>query len=166
MPVTARLLQRLHEALGDEATNDLLAWWEEAATVNRAAVREVADLYFERFSDQLERGLAEVRAEFEQRFAEFRTEFEKRFAEFRTEFEKGLAGLRAEFEKGLAGLRAGLEKGMIEVRAESAKNLAELRSELRTELASQRADLIKWMFIFWVGTVVPLAGLLIALTRL
>ena len=155
MPVTARLLQRLHEALGDEATNDLLAWWEEAATVNRAAVREVADLYFERFSDQLERGLAEVRAEFEQRFAEFRTEFEK-----------GLAGLRAEFEKGLAGLRAELEKGMIEVRAESAKNLAELRSELRTELASQRADLIKWMFIFWVGTVVPLAGLLIALTRL
>jgi len=33
-------------------------------------------------------------------------------------------------------------------------------------MAGQRADLIKWMFIFWAGTVVPLAGLLIALTRL
>jgi len=96
MPVTARLLQRLHEALGDEATNDLFSWWEEAATVNRAAVREVADLYFERLSARLEKGLAEV----------------------------------------------------------------------RSEMANQRADLIKWMFIFWVGTMVPLAGLVIALTKL
>jgi hypothetical protein len=89
MPVTTRLLQRLHDALGDDATNDLFAWWEEAATVNRLAVREVADLYFERFDARLEKGLAEVRAE-----------------------------------------------------------------------------LIKWMFIFWAGTIIPLAGLAIALSRL
>lgn len=89
MPATARLLQRLHDALGDDATNDLLAWWDESATVNRAAIREVADLYFDRFNDRLEKRLAE-----------------------------------------------------------------------------QRADLLKWMFIFWVGTVVPLAGLMIALIRL
>jgi len=107
MPVTARLLQRLHEAIGDEATNDLLSWWEEAATVNRAAVREVADLYFARFEARLEKGLAEV---------------------------------RSELDKGLA--------------------------QVRSEMADQRADLIKWMFIFWVGTVVPLAGLLIAITKL
>jgi hypothetical protein len=100
MPVTARLLQRLHDTLGDEATNDLFAWWDEAATVNRAGVREVADLYYERFDARLEKGLAEVRAEF------------------------------------------------------------------RIELARQHADLMKWMFIFWVGTVVPLSGLLIALTKL
>jgi hypothetical protein len=118
MPVTARLLQRLHETLGDEATNDLLSWWEEAATVNRAAVREVADLYFERFNAHLEKGLAEVRSEMKQGFAEVRAEMNQRIA------------------------------------------------EVRSEMANQRADLIKWMFIFWVGTVVPLAGLLIALTRL
>jgi len=100
MPVTARLLQRLHEAIGDEATNDLFAWWEEAATVNRAAVREVADLYFARFEARLEKGLAEV---------------------------------RSESDKGLA---------------------------------NQRADLVKSMFMFWVGTIIPLAGLMIALTKL
>ena len=33
-------------------------------------------------------------------------------------------------------------------------------------MANQRADLIKWMLIFWFGTVVPLAGLVIALTKL
>src|SRR5262249_4914145 len=100
MPVTARLFHRLQEALGDEATNDLLSWWDEATRVNRSEVREVAELYFQRFSGELQ---------------------------------KELAGARAEF---------------------------------RTEMANQRADLIKWMFIFWAGTVLPLAGLVLALTKL
>jgi hypothetical protein len=128
MPVTARLLQRLHEAIGDEATNDLFAWWEEAATVNRAAVREVADLYFARFDARLEKGLSEVRSE----------------------MDKGLSAVRSELDKGLAQARSDLYTGLAGVRA---------------EVADQRADLIKWMFIFWAGTVAPLAGLLIALTR-
>lgn len=107
MPVTTRLVQRLHDVLGEEATDDLFAWWQETATVNRAEIREVADLYFARFDARLEKGLAEVRAE-----------------------------------------------------------VSVLRSELRSEMAAQRADLIKWMFIFWAGTVVPLAGLIVALSRL
>jgi hypothetical protein len=35
--------------------------------------------------------------------------------------------------------------------------------ELRAELAGQRAELLKWMFLLWAGTVVPLAGLIQAL---
>src|SRR5688500_19089358 len=89
MPVTTRLVQRLHDVLGDEATDDLFAWWQETARVNRAEIREVADLYFARFEARLEKGLAEV----------------------------------------------------------------------RDEMAGQRAELIKWMFIFWAGTVIPLAEL-------
>ena len=118
MPVTARLLQRLHETLGDEATNDLFSWWDEAAAVNRTGVREVADQYFARFEARLE----QVEARLEARL------------------EKGLAEVRAETQVGLAAVRA--------------------------EMASQRAELIKWMFIFWAGTVIPLAGLLIALNRI
>ena len=52
------------------------------------------------------------------------------------------------------------------------QRIAELRSELRAglaeqnaSLARQRADLMKWMFIFWAGTVVPLGGLMVALLR-
>jgi hypothetical protein len=96
MPVTTRLVQRLNDVLGEEATDDLFAWWQETARVNRAEIREVADLYFARFEARLEKGLGEVRA----------------------------------------------------------------------EMAGERADLIKWMFIFWAGTVIPLAGLAIALSRL
>ena len=107
MPVTTRLVQRLHDVLGEEATDDLFAWWQETARVNRAEIREVVDLYFARFEARLEKGLAEVRAD-----------------------------------------------------------MATQGADLRSEMAAQRADLIKWMFIFWAGTVIPLAGLAIALSRL
>ena len=120
----------------DDATNDLFAWWEEAATVNRAAVREVADLYFARFDARLEKGLAEVRSE--------------------------LAVARSDMDKALAEVRAEMGSGFAEVRSEMKTRLA----EVRTEMASLRADMIKWMFMFWVGTIVPLAGLIIALTKL
>ena len=37
-----------------------------------------------------------------------------------------------------------------------------LESRLRTEMAILRADLIKWMFLFWVGTM----GTVLAIVRL
>ncbi len=43
------------------------------------------------------------------------------------------------------------------------QRLAELRTELRTGLSGLRADLIKWMFGFWVTTLLTLAGLMVAL---
>jgi hypothetical protein len=99
MPVTARLLQRLHETLGDDATDDLLAWWEESLV-----------------------GQAELTTLLDSRFA-------RQNAELRGE-------------------------------------MAAMEGRLRADMANQRADLMKWMFIFWAGTVIPLAGLMIALTRL
>jgi hypothetical protein len=36
---------------------------------------------------------------------------------------------------------------------------------LYTGLADHRADLLKWMFLFWAGTVIPLAGLILAVQR-
>jgi len=38
-------------------------------------------------------------------------------------------------------------------------------AELRQEMAVMRADLLKWMFLFWAGTVIPLAGLILAIGR-
>ena len=33
---------------------------------------------------------------------------------------------------------------------------AELRAEIHTEMAHLRSDMMKWMFIYWTGTMVPL----------
>lgn len=36
---------------------------------------------------------------------------------------------------------------------------------LRVEVATQMRDQMKWMFLFWAGTIVPLAGLMVALGK-
>jgi hypothetical protein len=43
------------------------------------------------------------------------------------------------------------------------QRLAELRAEFRTSLHELRTDLLRWMFGFWVTTLLTLAGLAIAL---
>ena len=40
--------------------------------------------------------------------------------------------------------------------------LAQETGKLRTEIQSVRADLIKWMFIFWMGQVATITGILFA----
>jgi hypothetical protein len=39
-------------------------------------------------------------------------------------------------------------------------------ARLEQRVAELKAELIKWMFLFWVGTIVPLAGLIVALVKL
>jgi hypothetical protein len=36
-------------------------------------------------------------------------------------------------------------------------------AEVKEMISTQRANLMTWMFVFWAGTVVPLAGLMFAL---
>ena len=45
------------------------------------------------------------------------------------------------------------------------QRLAELRAEFRTEVAQLRIGLLRWMFGFWVTTLLGIAGLLMALQR-
>ena len=44
------------------------------------------------------------------------------------------------------------------------KQILELKAELKTEIAHTRADLIKWMFIFWIGQVAVIGGLILTVT--
>lgn len=73
------------------------------------------------------------------------------------------ADLRELNELNFARFDAKLEQRLAELRAELRQEIAELRTEVRTELHALRADLIRWMFGFWVTTVLTLGGLMVAL---
>ena len=94
--------------------------------------------------------------------AEIREVAELYFARFEATLEKGLAELRGN----MAAQRMGRNSPVAAQQADFRSELAAQRANLRSEMAAHRADLIKWMFIFWAGTVIPLAGLAIALSRL
>ena len=76
-------------------------------------------------------------------------------ADLRDLNELNFARFDAKMEQRLAELNALLDR--LEGRFE------QLRSDVRAQLADQRSELLKWMFLFWAGTVVPLAGLILAL---
>jgi hypothetical protein len=80
------------------------------------------------------------------------------------------ADLRELNELNFARFDAKLEQRIAELRAELRREMAELRIEFRTELQQVRTDierfraeLLRWMFGFWVTTLIGMAGLLIAL---
>ena len=76
-------------------------------------------------------------------------------ADLRDLNELNFARFDAKMEQRLAELNARIDR--LEGRFE------QLRSDVRAPLADQRSELLKWMFLFWAGTVVPLAGLILAL---
>jgi hypothetical protein len=77
---------------------------------------------------------------------------ELNFARFDAKLEQRLAELRGE-------LLVELRTGMQQVRTE----MQQVRTELRTQLQEVRVELLRWMFGFWVTTLIGIAGLAIAL---
>jgi hypothetical protein len=63
--------------------------------------------------------------------------------------------LRAEFRTDLHQVRTEIQQ----VRAE----IQHVRTELHPEIQNVRIELLRWMFGFWVSTLIGIAGLAIAL---
>ena len=48
---------------------------------------------------------------------------------------------------------ARLEQRLAETRADLRSEIGHLRGEMRVGFAQLRAELLKWMFLFWLGTI-------------
>lgn len=84
------------------------------------------------------------------------------YERFKSDLHRVQAELRSEIVAAVAHSEASVRRDFADLR----KDFTDLRKEvgdLRKESADQRADLMKWMFVYWSGTVVTLGGLMIAL---
>ena len=144
MPVTARLSKAFYERLGEQVTNELVAWFNDVDATYRTDLRELNELNFARFDAKLEQRIAQVEAKIEQRFAQFEVKFEQRFAQFEIKFEQRLAWLDAKWEK----------------------RFAQLDAKIETRAAATETRLLRWMFAFWTGNLVATAGIVFAVMRL
>ena len=186
MPASTRLLEKLKETWGEEVTQDLVTWVNEASTVNRAELRELAELYFARFGDRLEARLALSEAQFEarldSRIAASETRLEQRIAAWESKFQERMTTSEAKLEGRMAASEAGAGQRMATFDARLTgldERLTLVRldighvdgrldaglSGLRAEVATLMRDQMKWMFVFWAGTIVPLAGLMVGLAK-
>jgi hypothetical protein len=55
--------------------------------------------------------------------------------------------------------KATLHQEISSLRAELRGEMSALRSDLRAEIKANQADLMKWMFLYWSGTVAAIIGM-------
>ena len=91
--------------------------------------------------------------------------FERRLSEesskLRVDMAQGFAGMRQEMAEGLAAVRQEMAEGFSALRLEMAAGT----NALRLEMAQQRFDILKWVFLFWVGQFFTVASLIAVLIR-
>jgi hypothetical protein len=151
VPVTAKLSKRFYDALGEDVANELVEWFNQVDLTYRTDLRELNELNFARFDAKLEQRLAMLEARMEQRFATFRAEIDQRLAALEAKLGLRIGELRAELHQEVARLEARIDHGFTAHAALFDAKLDRLRAEL-----------IKWMFLFWVGSV----GLALVISRL
>lgn len=149
----------------------------------KTELRELNELNFQRFDAKLEQRLAEQDSRWNARFVALEALLDKRFAELEARWDRRFGALEAsldmrfgEQDNRMSGLEAkiasvetrltALETKVtaVDTRVAALDAKVDLRiSELRTEIADQKAGLHRWLFMYWAGTVAPLAGLILAL---
>ena len=146
--VPNRLPPELRERLGDEAALGLLELLESERAEWSEHVLSVA-------ADRFERRLAE-------QIAGVRVELSAIRADIVRELHEGLGSIRQE----LAAARVETRQELGAVRGETRQELATARVEMHQLLATSRVETLRWSFLFWVGQVAAMAGLLALMFRL
>ena len=149
MPVTAKLSRKFYETLGDEIANELVDWFNQVDATYRFELRELNELNFARFDAKLEQRFAESDARLERRFAEYETKWERRFSALEASWEQRFSALEASWEQRFSALEASWDQRVSALEATVDRRFA----EVDVKLASLKAELIKWMFLFWLGTI-------------
>jgi hypothetical protein len=104
-------------------------------------------------------------ASFERRLGEETLRLRVEMAGLRADLRQEMAQLSANLRQEMSGLGADLRQEMTELRANLRQEMAQLGAALREEIADGRFELLKWCFLFWLGQVVAVSGILALMLR-
>ena len=156
----------LREKIGEEAAESLIELLNTSEQYSRDSVIVLAE---ERFERRLAEEMAKMRSEFYEEFSRFRSEFHDALAELHTELHDEIVGLRSSLHDEIAGVHtelhdeiAGLRSETIQEQASIRSEIAAVKSELSEEMHKNQAATIRWMFLFWVGQIGAILGILFA----
>jgi hypothetical protein len=144
----------LREKLGDEGTEALVQVLNENEKELRSSVIDFAE---QRFEQSLSREIAGVRVD----LAEAEKRFEKRLIEEIAGVRVDLADAEKRFEKHLTEEIAGVRIDL----ANTEKGLRTEIADLRGGIEKSKSDTIKWMFLFWIGQIGVVVGIIMAVFK-
>jgi hypothetical protein len=130
MPITAKLSNKFYEKLGDDVANELVEWLNLVDTSYRQEFKDLFEANFRRVESEM----GGLRAHLESEMGRLREE---------------MSGLRQHVDARIIGF-----EGVMTAR------MAGLEDRLDAKLEKQKSTLLFWNFVFWVGTVGALVGVL------
>ena len=130
MPVTAKLSRKFYERLGDDVAAELVDWFNAVDATYKADLKETNDLNWERFKATLSGEMSSL--------------------------EGNLRGEISSLEGKMRGEISSLEGKML---GEISSLEGKLRGEFRADMKAMKANLMKWMFLYWSGTVAAIIGM-------
>jgi hypothetical protein len=170
----------LQARLGDDATGELLDLLDRS---HREARQELITACTERFERRLVEEVAGLRVQIAQLGSGLREEMATMGSTLRQEMATMGADLRQEMTTMGADLRqemvtmgadlrqemttmgADLRQEMVTMGADLRRETATMGSTLRQEMAAGRVDLFKWCFLFWIGQVLAISGIVGVMLR-
>ncbi|MEO0290667.1 MAG: hypothetical protein ABIN15_05450 [candidate division WOR-3 bacterium] len=129
----------LREKLGDDGVDALI---ELLNASNEKLKIDLIELQTEKY----ERRLAEETAKIDKRITEETAKIDKRITEETAKIDKRITEETAKIDKRITEETARLDKRITE-------EISKLRAEFNEKISKTYANIIKWMFIFWVGQI-------------
>lgn len=158
----SRVPAALRTRLGDDATFGLIELLDTERTDWSEQVLSVA-------ADRFERRLSE---EISTLRIEFREALHSGLGSLRQDMNDGRASVRQEMNDGFDSLRQEMNTSFASDRENSSREALSVRqlindglTAVRQELATTRTEMLKWSFLFWVGQIATIAGLLAFMLR-
>jgi len=137
MPVVA-IPKILRERLTDEGVDEFIAIIKE---VDADARKDAIAIAEERFERRLTEEASRLDKRITEEISRLRVEMAEKFAQLETK----MAQLETKIETKMSQLETKMETKM---------------AQLEIKMTSFKAEIIKWMFLFWLGQIVVVAGLI------
>jgi hypothetical protein len=156
MPVTAKLSRRFYERFGDDLTNELVDWFNSVDATYQSDLRELNEINFARFDAKLEQRLGSLDARIDGVEARLDAHIDALGARLDAKIEGVETKLMAEL-----GRRIGVLEGNIDSRFAASE--ARIEQRLGDRLNAFESRMLRWMFSFWIGSMLTATGLIFAM---
>jgi hypothetical protein len=164
-----RVPAALQERLGIEATSGLLQLLDHT---HREWRDDVIAASSDRFERRLVEEIAAVRIQIAQVEASIRRDMGEMGASIRRDMaamdariRQDMATMGADIRQDMATMGADIRQDMATMGASIRQDMATMGASVRGDMASGRVELFKWCFLFWIGQVVAMAGIMGVMLR-
>jgi hypothetical protein len=149
----------LQERLGLEATTGLLQLFERSQREWKADVMMMCS---ERFERRVVEEISGVRLHIGQVEMSIRRDM----TEMGSGIRQDMTAMGASIRQEMTEMGASIRQDMTEMGASIRQDMAAMGASIRQDMASGRVELLKWCFLFWIGQVFAMAGIMGMMLRM